>query len=163
MESSVLVSPTSPDAENILWDIVAGLTAPLFEGGRRRAEVRRSAAELEELLLQYTKQVLNAFVEVENTLSASRTLDEQVKWLQARETLLEQNVNTALAEYRNGLNDYLQVLSAQQAAFDVNVQLNAVYRERVLNRIQLMRALGGSWMADKVGANHADSEDGKNS
>lgn len=147
------------DSEHFLWNVAAGLVAPILDGGRRSAEVERRRAMLREMVLHYASLALGAFQEVENALAAGRTLDEQVRWLEARRDALDQNVATAIEQYRSGLTSYLQVLNAQQSAYDVKIQLNGVYRERVGNRIHLVRALGGSWMRDVVEPEEAVEQD----
>lgn len=125
--------------------LIGSIAGPIFEGGRRKAEVERTRAVAEERVAAYRETVLTAMKEVENALvSEARQreytdrLDEQ---LDAARRSYEESVN----RYRNGLIEYTTVL----------VQLNSLQRlerERVSAqqnllryRIDLYRALGGSW------------------
>ena len=58
--------------DNFIWNIAGGLAGPLFDGLRRRAEVDRTKAVLEDQLLAYGQTVLTAFQEVEDALVQER-------------------------------------------------------------------------------------------
>ncbi|GAH86843.1 unnamed protein product, partial [marine sediment metagenome] len=120
-----------------LWGIAAGLAAPLFEGGRLRAEVERAEAVVAERLSEYEQVVLLAFREVEDALVQEArqrefltSLDEQVRL--ARSTLQE-----AQQRYAHGLNDYLPVLTALQDLQRLQRRRLAAHRELVSFRIRL--------------------------
>lgn len=131
-----------------VWSISAGLSAPIVDGGRRRAEVDRTRAVVAERMNNYAAVLLAALQEVEDALVQERRqlaylerVDEQVKI--AHETLRE-----ARASYVNGLGDYLPVLTALRALQQLEL-LQLREKKRLLeHRIQLYRALGGSWMSE---------------
>lgn len=128
-----------------LWSIVGSLTAPLFDGGRRRAEVDRSQAVVDERLYTYAQSLLEAMVEVENALVQERQQVLYLTDLQEQAELAESTLREARARYRQGLVDYLQVLTALQALQQVEVNLLQARRQLISYRIQLFRALGGTW------------------
>jgi len=51
-----------------------------------------------------------------------------------------------LERYRQGIADFLPVLTAQVSDTSARIALIAAQRQRISSRIQLARALGGSWM-----------------
>jgi outer membrane protein TolC len=55
------------------WMLDALLSAPLIDGGRNKANVKRSEAALEESVAAYRQSVLLAFAEVEDNLAGLRT------------------------------------------------------------------------------------------
>src|SRR5204863_7469126 len=59
------------------WGIGALLSLPVFDGGKREANIRRAGAQLDEAMAQYREQVLVAFRDVEDQLSSLRVLAEQ--------------------------------------------------------------------------------------
>ena len=133
---------------DFVWSISAGLSAPIIDGGVRRAEVDRTRAVAAERINNYGAVLLAALREVEDALVQERRqlaylerVDEQVKI--AHDTLRE-----ARSSYVNGLGDYLPVLTALRAQQQVEL-LQLREKKRLLeHRIQLYRALGGSWMSE---------------
>ena len=126
-------------------NLLANVTGPVFEGGRRKAEVDRARAVVRERLAAYRETVLNAIKEVENALVSEKKQREYIVRLDEQLTAARQSHEEAVYRYRNGLIEYTTVL----------VQLNSLQRlerERVVAqqnllryRIDLYRALGGSW------------------
>jgi outer membrane protein, multidrug efflux system len=131
-----------------LWSIVGSLTAPLFDGGRRAAEVDRNEAVVEELRFTYAFVLLQAMVEVENALVQERQQVLYIADLSEQLELAEATLREARARYRQGLVDYLQVLTALQSLQQVEVTLLGAQRQLISYRIQLCRALGGTWTRD---------------
>ncbi len=133
---------------NIFWNLLLNLTQPLFDGGRRAAEVERTRAVFRESLARYHQTVLSAFREVEDALVANRTTEERIDHLRQRVEASDSALRLALDRYLQGLSDYLPVLTAQGLYFEAESQLLAARRQLLADRISLARALGGSWMAD---------------
>lgn len=134
--------------ENWFWNLLGGLAGPLFDGGRRAAEVERNRAVLEGQLAAYADTVLAALYDVENAfvqeVSARRTLAEIAK----QRALAASTWREARARYLNGLSDYLPVLTALQALQRLEQSELSARRTVISRRIQLHRALGGSWMSE---------------
>lgn len=133
--------------DNWLLNLAGNLTAPLLDGGRRRAEVERARGVLDERMAAYRGTVLKAYREVEDALTRER---HHVDYLSSLERELEaarQAHAEALERYRYGLNDYLPVLTALAASQALENQVVEQRLEHLLIRITLFRALGGSWMA----------------
>ena len=132
------------DGDFSVWSLAAGLLQPMFQGGRLRAGVDLAEARRREAAHGYAQQVLVAFAEVERSLAAAAHLDgvyhalaESASQAAAAEELAEER-------YLAGLNDYLNVLEAQRQSFLAKSQLLDVERQRLVNRIDLHLALGGT-------------------
>lgn len=134
-----------------IWNLGAGLVAPLFDGGRRRAEVERNRAIVEERLQLFGKSLLTALVEVEDALAQERWQRELVQILGDNVELARTTLDEAKVRYRNGLSDYLPVLAALQALQGLERTELAARRSLLAHRVALHRALGGSWMAEPAG------------
>lgn len=131
---------------NILWNLLLNLAQPLYDGGRRAAEVDRSRAVFRENLAGYHKSVLAAFREVEDALAAGRTGEDRIARLRQSEEAAAAALRLALDRYLQGLSEYLPVLTAQGLHFDAQSQLLAARRQLITDRITLARAIGGGWM-----------------
>ncbi len=134
----------------IAWNFAADLMLPLFDGGRRKAEVDRSRAFYEELLAEYRKSVLTAFGEVEDALVKERKTTDRILLLEIEEKEASHALRLAGDRYFDGLSDYLPVLTAQNAHYSIRSRLLSARRELTSNRISLARATGGTWPASNV-------------
>jgi len=137
---------TAPTLEGEFWNLVAGLTLPLVDGGRRRAEVDRQEAQYAESLARYRQAVLVAFQEVDDALTRSHHGELRIASLRAAEEAAAAALRLSLERYRYGLSEYLQVLSAQVFHFQIEGSLLAARRQFLSDRISLARALGGEWL-----------------
>ncbi len=125
--------------------LAASVTGPIFEGGRRKAEVERTRAVVDERLAAYRETVINAIKEVEDALVSEQKQRDYIVLLDQRLEAARRSYEESINRYRSGLIDYTTVLIQL-------TPLQAVERDRVeahfnliRYRIDLYRALGGSW------------------
>ncbi len=135
---------------NLFWNLLLNLAQPLYDGGRRAAEVDRSRAVFRENLAGYHQSVLAAFRDVEDALAAARTGEQRLRRLAEVEAASAAALRLALDRYLQGVSDYLPVLTAQGLHFDAQSQLLAARRQVIADRISLARALGGEWMEQQL-------------
>lgn len=129
-----------------VWTLGASVLAPIFSGGRLRAQVDAAAARRDQALAQYERVVLTAFSEVEDQLSVIAQTREQVRESEAQRDALENALRIARSRYRAGYASYLEELDAQRALF--NAEQNAVQlrADLLVAHVNLYRALGGGWV-----------------
>ena len=130
-----------------VWDIGASVLAPIFDAGRLEAGLNIAVAQRNQAAFAYRSTALEAFAEVENSLSAISNLRQQIERAEARRAVLERSRTFAEDRYRAGYSSYLETLDAQRNLF--NTELTAVQlRESQLNAlINLYQVLGGGWQA----------------
>ena len=127
------------------WSVGALLSLPIFDGGRREAGVANAKGELDAALASYREQVLVAFKDVEDELSALRLLSEQEQ-AQTRAVGSATRVTTlSETRYRNGLVSQLEVLDAQRSELRNRRQALQVRAALYQSTVGLIRALGGGW------------------
>lgn len=139
-----------PSGWNLMLDnwattLSTGVTMPLFDAGRRKAEVARTREVVNERLAGYQQVVYEAIGEVEDALINEK---KQIEYIEALEAQLENAKATqreAVERYRKGLNDYLPVLSAMVSSQSLERSLITANQNRIAYRVQLHRALGGDW------------------
>ena len=131
-----------------LWSLTGSLVAPIFDGGRRKAEVERTRAVLEGVTAAFRGLFLNALREVEDALVLEQHEVERISRLQAELSAGQNLLEETRARYLEGLSDYLAVITAIQATQRTARTLLASRRQRMSHRIRLHRALGGSWAAE---------------
>jgi NodT family efflux transporter outer membrane factor (OMF) lipoprotein len=128
-----------------LWNIGAGLTQPLFNGGARRAQQRAAVAAYDSAAAQYRSTVLGAF---QNVADALRALELDAVALQNQataESLARQSLDLSSAQYRAGAISYVTLLTAQQAWLQTHTALVQAQAARYADTAALFQALGGGW------------------
>jgi len=134
--------------DNWLLSLAANLTAPLLDGGYRAAEVDRTRAVAEENFATYRNTVLTAVKEVEDALISETKQREHIEALRQVHATARRALEEAGVRYRNGLNDYLPVLTQLLAAQGLERDLIRAQADLLTTRVQLHRALGGTWPED---------------
>ena len=127
------------------WGIGALLSLPIFDGGQRAAQEEGARARLEGAVAAQRGQVLTAFREVEDQLSALRLLDGQA---QAQGRAVQSAVRaTQLSDsrYRNGMVSQLELLDARRSELRNRRQALQVRTAQYTATVGLIRALGGGW------------------
>ncbi|MBW2732236.1 MAG: TolC family protein, partial [Deltaproteobacteria bacterium] len=133
-------------ASGFVWNLFAGLVAPLFEQVSINAQYNESKAKLRESVALFKKTLLNAVKEVEDALATGHATAKRIKWLQERVLAAEGALRLSTDQYTQGLTIYLNVLTAEQALLQARTELIAARRELIAARVSLARALGGAWM-----------------
>ena len=127
------------------WLLGAIASLPVFDGGRRKAGVESASAELDGEVARYREQILLAFKDVEDQLSALRLLADQAE-AQAR-AVQSSSRSTAPSDvrYRSGYVSQLDLLDAQRSELRNRRQALQVRSAQYQATVGLIRALGGSW------------------
>src|SRR5690606_22235385 len=133
------------DVGGSFYDLVSGLTAPIFDAGRLRAGHELAKAREEELVHRYRAAIVAAFREVEDALAAAKYLAETEA--AQREALAQARTAYDLAEvqYRAGAVDFMTVLDAQRTLFQAEDTLLQTRLARLNAAVALFKALGGGW------------------
>jgi multidrug efflux system outer membrane protein len=128
-----------------VYQALAGISLPLFTGGRLINETRVASARAEQARLQYEQSVLIALQEASDALVGVRTSRDQVLAQQTQTQALRRALQLAELRYRTGIASYVEVLEAQRSLFDAELGLSQAQLRQLSAAVQLYRALGGSW------------------
>ncbi|MBW1897552.1 MAG: efflux transporter outer membrane subunit [Deltaproteobacteria bacterium] len=134
--------------DNWLLNLAANLTAPVFDGGQRAAEVDRTRAFADEKLWAYRQTVLTAVKEVEDALISESKQKEHIEALERVIAAARRALDEAVERYRKGLNDYLPVLTQLLTVQSLERNLIKKRTSMLLFRVSLYRALSGTWTHD---------------
>lgn len=140
--SSALLSLADPTKT---VSLSASLLQTIFDGGRLRAQADIQRSRQRELVETYRKAILAALKEVEDALgNAGRDARQEAA---QREILAEAQRALRLAElrYREGADGLLGVLDAQRTLFAAQDRLAQLQLARLLDAVDLYKALGGGW------------------
>jgi NodT family efflux transporter outer membrane factor (OMF) lipoprotein len=122
-----------------------GLSLPLFDGGRLRAQYRGTEAVLDQAVADYDDTVLRAVHQAADQLSLIESLSSELG--QQRESLdaAEEAYRLAEERYRAGLAGYLTVLNAETEVLNERRQQVDLSASLALARVTLLLAVGGSY------------------
>ncbi|QDV04720.1 Outer membrane protein OprM precursor [Planctomycetes bacterium Poly30] len=143
-----------------IWNIAGGLVQPLFAGGRLRAEVKAAESRIKVASEAFAQGVLEAFLDVEATLTAETFLAGQETALVRAADASKRAADIASNRYSQGIESLLLVLESQRRELDARSRLLSVRRARLDARIDLHLALGGGFTAETSDSTTTRSQDG---
>jgi len=127
------------------WSIVPGVSLPLVDAGKARANIQGKQAVYDELLARYRAVYNNALEDVENALSAYYAERSRRRILADSVRFNEESLALALDRYRRGLTTFLDVLTAQRTLYNAQSSLMQSSAQQLTNLVSLYKALGGGW------------------
>lgn len=131
--------------DNWLSTLAANLTAPIFQGGYKIAEVTKSEAIVDERLSGYKETVLNAIGEVENAFVNEKKQKEYIIAVRKNRDASQASYDESFMRYRKGVNTYLPVLTALTSLQSLEDELIKAEQDALIYRINLYKALGRGW------------------
>lgn len=128
-----------------IWSIGGSILAPIFQGGKLRAQADIATAKRDQAAFNYRGTVLQALSEVEDALVALR--QKAAKERAAAATEAEQAKTLRASEHRfaQGRSSYLEVLDAERGLLSARQALVTARSDRLMATVQLYQALGGGW------------------
>jgi multidrug efflux system outer membrane protein len=133
------------DWQSRVWSIAGGIVAPIFEGGRLRANLDATKAQYRQMVAAYVNQVLVAYGDVEDALTDLHALTDEVANLREAVAASENYLRLAQVQYRSGLVDYLIVIDAERTLLANQLALAQSLNSQMAASIRLIKALGGGW------------------
>lgn len=121
------------------------LTQPIFDGGRRKAQLALARAQYDEDVASYRSQVLTAFREVEDSLADLRLLDDQIRAQNDAVQAAQRAEHLSQTQYREGQVNYLDVLDSERTVLLAQQQASQLSGSQAVATVSLIRALGGGW------------------
>jgi len=125
------------------WSIAGGLVAPLFDGGRLRAEKRATLEAVKASAANYDQTVLEAFQQVADAIDALNQGADSLRAQTAAEAAARENVELTRESYNAGQVGVLQVLDAERLYQQARLGFVRAQAQRYLDTAQLLLALGG--------------------
>lgn len=131
--------------QNAIASLGASAVAPIFTGGRLRANLDQARSAYTGSVSQYEKTVLVAYQQVEDQLAALHFLAAQQQDSTSAVASARDEERIAMNRYNAGLVNYLNVVYAEQTLLE-NEQAEAqVSGQQLVATVVLVKALGGGW------------------
>jgi NodT family efflux transporter outer membrane factor (OMF) lipoprotein len=129
----------------LAWAVGTTLAQTLFDGGLRKAVTEQARAVYQGTVANYRQTVLTAFQEVEDDLSTLRILSQELQQQNAAVESSQHYLTSANARYQSGLDNYLNVITAQTTLLTNQRMARNLQMEQLTASVQLIKALGGGW------------------
>jgi NodT family efflux transporter outer membrane factor (OMF) lipoprotein len=136
-----------------MWSGGPAASELLYDAGRRKAQVNSAIAQRDQATALYREQVLSAFRDVEDQLSALRVLEQEAAVEQRAVDAARRSTELSTLRYRQGLTNYLEVLTNQTIQLADERAAAALIARRIVASAQLQMALGGGWNTTQLPRN----------
>ncbi len=141
------------NSDSAQWNAGPSASQVLFDAGRRKAQMEYALAEREQATALYRGQVLSAFRDVEDQLSALRVLEQEAVVQGRAVDAAKRSTDLSMLRYRRGLAAYLEVLTNQTIQLSDERAAASLVSRRIVASAQLQMALGGGWNATQLPSN----------
>jgi multidrug efflux system outer membrane protein len=125
------------------WAFAPQINLPIFDFGRREANLESAKVQREIGVAQYEKSIQTAFREVSDALAAQGTLDDQ---LEAQSSLVDatrSSYDLSILRYNRGLDSFLNALDSQRSLYAAQQDLINARLSQLSNLVTLYKVLGG--------------------
>jgi NodT family efflux transporter outer membrane factor (OMF) lipoprotein len=127
------------------WNLSAGLTAPIYDGGLAKANRKAAEADLREAEARYRKTVLAAFAQVGGLMSSLEAGETEVAAFRRAVDSAQQDADITLAGVRLGGTPLLRAIDARRQLSLARRSLAAAEARRLSDMIGLFAAAGSDW------------------
>ena len=133
------------DAQARIWQFAGSAAQTVFDAGRTKSQVGAAQARQQQALAQYQSAIQNAFKDALDALVTQRKAREVMEAEQKRIDALQSSMKLAQLRYDNGVSSLLDVLIAERALLDAQLNRVEAQRAQLAATADLFKALGGGW------------------
>lgn len=127
------------------WAVGPQMSQTLFDAGRRRAVSESATANYDGTVAAYRQTTLTAFQQVEDNLAALRILETEAQQQHEATSSAQETLQLFTNRYEGGVDNYLQVITAQTVALQNERNDIDIQRRRMDASVLLVKAVGGGW------------------
>lgn len=130
---------------SLFGTVAGGIAQPVFQRKQLKTQFETAKIEREKTVLVFRQSVLNAVGEVSDELVKIEKLKQQYAIAQKRVNTLQQAVKNANLLFKNGMANYLEVITAQGNSLQSELDLADIKTAQLNASVELYRALGGGF------------------
>lgn len=124
--------------------------SPIFDAGKRKADVKASEARARIAANEYLKTVMISFEEVENALINLDNLSKQKMVIEEKIKSLMKVRSETQAKFEAGMISQLEILDIENELLTTEDSLIEIHLLLLNNTVTLYKALGGGWPEEIV-------------
>lgn len=144
LSASGAVSGFVSGGATVAGSLMAGLTTPLFDGGKLSANLSSARARREELVATYRETVLQALKEGEDALFSVQSNQAREKQLHISLAAAQTAYRLSQVQYQVGAIDYLTLLDTQRTLINSQDSDITGQYDALVAILTLYKALGGA-------------------
>jgi NodT family efflux transporter outer membrane factor (OMF) lipoprotein len=141
-----------------LWSVGPAIAQTVFDAGRTHGLVQEATETYNGTVASYRQTVLTAFQQIEDDLSGLRILEDEAGVEDSAVQGAQTSLNVTSNLYKQGVDDYLQVITTQAILLNDQVTAVNIRTRRMTTSVLLVEALGGGWNTSQL-ASRADVSD----
>ncbi len=130
---------------SLAYGVFGGLTAPLLNRRKIKAELMLSKAEQKQAYINYEKTINTSFKEVFVSVNNIKNSQSMLLLKNEESQILKESISTAQDLFRAGRANYLEIITAQKNALQSQIELIDLYKRQNLALINLYKSIGGGW------------------
>ena len=132
------------DSGSLAWQLLGGLTAPIFNKGQIKQEFFTASRRQEISFLEYQNTITTAYNELSALLHRTEAFEDVLKYKSKEIEHLEIAVNVSNNLYLSGYANYLEIISAQKNKLQAELDFVELQLKNANAQILLYKALGGN-------------------
>ncbi len=128
-----------------VWAIGGQILAPIFEGGKIRAQNKQAEAAYREMLATYEKTVQGAFKEALDAIAANRINREIFDSYKQQTAAMQRSYDLTKKQEDAGLIGVTDLLDVEENLLSAEMNLASARNDELAAIVNLSKALGGGW------------------
>ena len=133
-----------------VWNFAGGITAPIFEGGKIKAQNKQAQARYQEILADYQKAVQLAFKEALDALNSNQMYRQIYDSYLAQTQDMRRSYELTKKQEDAGLIGVTDLLSVEETLLAAEMNLSTARNNELDAVVDLAKALGGGWTAADI-------------
>jgi NodT family efflux transporter outer membrane factor (OMF) lipoprotein len=130
---------------NRFYDVAPAISLPIFDGGRRRANLSSKDAQYDLAVAQYNQTLVSAINEISDDYDALNSLTQQIDAQQRAVDAAHDAWTLSEQRYKSGIGSYLEALSVRQELLAAEQRMASLHAQQADLNVQLIQALGGGF------------------
>jgi NodT family efflux transporter outer membrane factor (OMF) lipoprotein len=131
------------------WSVGPSFSQPIFNAALK-PELHQFIAVYNADVASYRQTVLTAFQQVEDFLSQTRILSQQIQQQRDAVASSQAALDLEMGRYQTGIDPYLNVVQLQTTLLTNQQSLASLQIEQMTGAVELVQALGGGWDASQL-------------
>lgn len=132
-------------APSRFFNMGPSLSLPIFDGGKRRADLATSDASWDLAVAQYNQLVINSLGNISDTITQLQSIQQQLAQQESAAELIHSSWSDLNHEYAAGLRPYLDVLTIQNQLIESDEKLVELKARQINLAVVLIEDLGGGF------------------
>jgi NodT family efflux transporter outer membrane factor (OMF) lipoprotein len=128
---------------NLIWAVGGSLTQSIFDGGAKEANKKQAKAVYEASIASYKQTILMAFLQVEDSLSTLKNLEEELAIQKNKTEFSSQIYKISQNQYNAGIINYINTINAKTALYNDMLMEVEIQSRLLATHAAFVGSLGG--------------------